>query len=244
MLLQAPDSMPKQSLQEQMYGFRGPSTAQRITLAILVGGTVVLAWWMLFFGGIGIAGAWIGKLWLPGGWLRRAAIASALTIYFLRILATEFVFLKRGISWNEVFTIAPWVLFNYMLFCIAGGTNRVPLGAPEAGGAFLFVFGSWMNSWSEYQRHVWKQRPENHGRLYTLGLFRYSRHPNYFGDLLSFSGICLLCGRWVTAVVPLLMLMGFVFVNVPVLDVHLRQHYGTEFDEYARKTHRLIPFLY
>jgi protein-S-isoprenylcysteine O-methyltransferase Ste14 len=47
-----------------------------------------------------------------------------------------------------------------------------------------------------------------------------------------------------TAVIPLLMLLGFVFVNVPVLDAHLHDHYGAEFDEYARRTRKLIPFLY
>ncbi len=188
------------------------------------------------------------KTWLPGDSFRRAALASALTsaltIYFLRVLATEFVFLKRGVSWSEVFTIAPWACFIYALLCLTGGTNRSPLAATAAVGALLFVFGSWMNSWAEYQRHVWKQRPENRGKLYTLGLFRYTRHPNYFGDLLSFSGICLLSGRWVAAVIPALMLMGFVFVNVPVLDAHLREHFGPAFDDYTRKTRKLIPFVY
>jgi steroid 5-alpha reductase family enzyme len=101
-----------------------------------------------------------------------------------------------------------------------------------------------MNSYAEYARSVWKQRPENRGRLYTAGLFQYSRHPNYLGDLLSFSGLCMISGAWVTAVIPLLMLAGFVFVNIPVLDGHLREHYSSAFDEYARHTRKLIPFVY
>jgi protein-S-isoprenylcysteine O-methyltransferase Ste14 len=48
----------------------------------------------------------------------------------------------------------------------------------------------------------------------------------------------------VTAVIPVLMLAGFVFVNIPVLDSHLHDHYGSAFDEYARRTRKLIPFLY
>jgi steroid 5-alpha reductase family enzyme len=108
----------------------------------------------------------------------------------------------------------------------------------------LFAAGSGMNSYAEYRRHAWKQRPENRGQLYTLSLFRISRHPNYLGDLLSFSGLCLLSGRWMTALIPVIMLMGFVFVNVPVLDAHLHDHYGAAFDEYARRTRKLIPFIY
>ena len=111
-------------------------------------------------------------------------------------------------------------------------------------GVILFLIGSWANSYAEYARHVWKARPENHGRLYTEGLFRYTRHPNYFGDLLSFSGLCLISGAWITALIPLIMLAGFVFVNVPMPDSHLRDHYGAAFDEYARRTRKLIPFLY
>jgi protein-S-isoprenylcysteine O-methyltransferase Ste14 len=37
---------------------------------------------------------------------------------------------------------------------------------------------------------------------------------------------------------------GFVFVNIPVLDAHLHDHYGSAFDEYAQRTRKLIPFVY
>jgi steroid 5-alpha reductase family enzyme len=166
------------------------------------------------------------------------------TIYYVRILFTEFVFLKRGVSWSEVFTIAPWLLIIVLLLGIAGGTNGTPLATAAAVGALLFVLGSWMNSYAEYARHVWKRRPENKGRLYTEGLFRYSRHPNYLGDLISFSGLGLISGAWVTAIVPAFMLAGFAFVNIPMLDAHLRDRYGAAFNEYARRTRKLIPFVY
>lgn len=131
-----------------------------------------------------------------------------------------------------------------MLLAAAGGTNSNALGAVGVVGAALFVVGSCVNSHAEYVRHLWKQRPENHGRLYTGGLFRYSRHPNYFGDLLSFSGLCLISGAWVTAVIPVMMLTGFVLVNVPALDSHLHEKYGVAFDECANRTRKLIPFVY
>jgi protein-S-isoprenylcysteine O-methyltransferase Ste14 len=227
-----------------MYGLTSASIAQRVTLACLLGACVVLAWWLLFGGGIGIAGAWFGWKWAAGNLGRRIALAAAFTIYFVRVLFTEFVFLKRGVSWTEVLTIAPWVFCIYVLLAFTGGTNATAFGAAASAGAICFVVGSWMNSYAEYQRHAWKRRPENRGKLYTAGLFRYSRHPNYLGDLISFSGLCLLTGHWFTAVVPALMICGFVFVNIPVLDAHLRQHYGQPFDDYARKTRKLIPFLY
>jgi steroid 5-alpha reductase family enzyme len=55
-------------------------------------------------------------------------------------------------------------------------------------------------------------------------LFRYSRQPNYLGDLISFSGLYLVSERWITIVIPSIMLAGFVFANIPLLDSHLHDH--------------------
>jgi steroid 5-alpha reductase family enzyme len=199
---------------------------------------------LLLGGGIDIAAGWFRWLGRPGNELRRIFLAAGFSIYYVRILFTGFVFLRRGVSWSEAFTVAGWLLGIILLLGIAGGTNPAAVGAIGVSGCLLFAAGSWLNSYAEYTRHVWKQRPENRGQLYTQGLFRYSRHPNYLGDLLSFSGLCLISGAWVTAAVPLLMLGGFLFVNIPLLDAHLHDHYGADFDEYARRTPRLIPFVY
>lgn len=215
-----------------------------MVLAASLACCAAVAWWLLFAGGVAVTGAWFGRQWIAGNFARRACIAVALSIYFVRVLFTEFVFLRRGVSWSEVFTIAPWAFCIYVLMALAGGTNRAPLGVVGVDGIALFVLGSWMNTYAEYQRHVWKQCPDHRGKLFTLGLFRMARHPNYLGDLISFSGLCLMSGRWFSAAIPALMLCGFVFVNVPVLDAHLREHYGAEFDEYARRTRKLIPFIY
>jgi protein-S-isoprenylcysteine O-methyltransferase Ste14 len=227
-----------------MYGATGPSRAQRVTLAALLGGCAGFAWWLLFDSGIGSIGVLFGRQWMAANTLRCAALGAAFAIYFVRVLFTEFVFLKRGMSWAEVFTIGPWVFVLYLFLGIAGGSNAAGFGGVAIAGAALFVIGSWTNSFAEYERHAWKKRPENKGKLYTLGLFRYSRHPNYLGDLISFSGICMMTGRWFTAIVPVLMLCGFVFVNVPALDEHLKEHYGPAFDEYALRARKLIPFVY
>ncbi|HUP05114.1 MAG TPA: DUF1295 domain-containing protein [Bryobacteraceae bacterium] len=237
-------ALDTRELQRGMYEHCGPSKAQRLTLAALAAVWLALAWWLLFGGGIAAVGAWSGQGWRPGDALRRACLAGGFTVYFVRILFTTFVFLKRGMSWGEVFTIAPWLLFLSLLVGIAGGRQAAPLAAAGMAGIALFLAGSWMNSYAEYARYVWRRRPENQRRLYTGSLFRWSRHPNYLGDLVSFSGLSLISGAWVTATIPALMLAGFVFANVPALDAHLREKYGVEFDEYAARTKRLIPFVY
>jgi protein-S-isoprenylcysteine O-methyltransferase Ste14 len=226
------------------YELRDSSMAQRMVLAGIVGGFVAAAWWMLLGSGIGIAGEWFGRIWTPGDPSRRDCLAVALSIYYIRLLFTEFVFLKRGVIWSEALTVAAWISCIYLLLTISGGTNSRVMGVATGVGVSLFVVGSWMNSYAEYTRHMWKRQPENRKRLYTLGLFRYSRHPNYLGDLISFSGLCLISGSWITVIIPAIMLVGFVFASIPMLDSHLRERYGLEFEEYARRTRKLIPFVY
>jgi protein-S-isoprenylcysteine O-methyltransferase Ste14 len=203
-----------------------------------------MTWWLLFGGGIATAGTWSGQQWSPGNEARRECLAVALSIYFARMLFTQLVFLRRSVSWNEAGMIIPWVLCIYVLISIAGGTNPARPVAALTAGAVLSVVGSWMNTYAEYSRYIWKQRSENRGRLYTLGLFRYTKHPNYLGDLISFSGLSLISGRWMAVLIPLIMLAGFVFANIPMLDSHLHDHYGIAFDEYAARTCKLIPFVY
>lgn len=227
-----------------IYAAYGSSTPQRIFITLVAVACVAAAWWVLF----GQALPWIDArfhlLWRPGDEARRLSLGIALSIYFLRLVFTQFVFLKRAVGWSEAWAIGPWIAAIFLALALADATNPAPFSAATVAGCVLFVFGSWMNSSAEYARHAWKTRPENRGRLYTAGLFRYSRHPNYLGDLISFSGLCLMAGRWPTFAIPLVMFAGFVFVNIPMLDSHLRRHYGSAFDDYARQTRKLIPFVY
>ena len=231
-------------LQRIMYELPTTSCIQRVGLAAAGAVSVALACWLLYGGGSRALESLLGWSSESGDPVRKACLAAALSIYYVRMLFTTFVFLKRGVGWSEVFTVAPWLVFIYLLLAFSGGRNPAPFGPAAAIGVALFVAGSWMNTQVEYARYQWKRRPENRGRLYTLGLFHYSRHPNYLGDLISFSGMCLISGAWITAVIPVLMLAGFVFVNIPVLDSHLHDRYGAAFDEYARRTRKLIPLLY
>lgn len=236
--------MQKRELQRSMYELPSDSRAPRLGVAGLGLGCVALAWWLLWAGGAESVASRLGWGWKAGDPVRKGCVAVALAIYYVRMLFTEFVFLRRGMGWSEASTIGPWLCVIFVFLAMEAAGNPHALGTAGVAGVFLFVLGSWMNSYSEYARHKWKKREENRGRLYTEGLFRYSRHPNYLGDLISFSGLCLMTGVWATAMIPVLMLAGFVFVNIPVLDSHLPEHYGSAFAEYATRTRKLIPFVY
>jgi protein-S-isoprenylcysteine O-methyltransferase Ste14 len=233
-----------QRLGTTMYGPRDPSLPPRIVLtAAHLAGVLVVAW-LLVGDGIPRLAHSLGVLWLPGDLLRRELLLICAVVYFLRLLLTVFVFLKRRVTWAETWTIVPWILAIHSSFALLGGTNTAPLGWRDWLALALYAAGSYLNTGSEWSRHLWKQRPENQGRLYTRGLFRLARHINYFGDLTLFSGYALLAGRIWAGIVPVLMLAGFVFVNIPALDSHLREKYAEDFEPYARRTKKLIPYVY
>ena len=111
-------------------------------------------------------------------------------------------------------------------------------------GIVLVVIGSFLNTYSELQRHWWKQKPSSKGHCYTEGLWKYSMHINYFGDSLLFTGWIMLTATFWMAWLPLLMTAGFVWFHIPSLDAYLADRYGEEFKAYAAKTKKLIPFVY
>jgi len=94
------------------------------------------------------------------------------------------------------------------------------------------------------QRKWWKKKPTSIGHCYTEGLFSYSMHINYFGDILLFSGWSLLTHSLIAFIFLLLMTLMFVFIHIPGLDSYLSQRYGSEFNDYSAKTKKLVPFVY
>jgi hypothetical protein len=119
-----------------IWGLRRPACCYHNSGWRMCGIGVVVALWR----GVGLVGAWFGRSWTPGDEARRLCLAVMLSIYFLRLLLTQFVFLKRAVGWGEAFMIVPWVLCIYLLLAIVGGRNSAPFGAVAGVGAGLFVF--------------------------------------------------------------------------------------------------------
>ena len=101
-----------------------------------------------------------------------------------------------------------------------------------------------INTKAEYDRYIWKLRPENKGRLYTEGLFRLSMHINYFGDIVLFTGFAMITNRLGVFIIPLFMTINFIFNIIPSLDRYLENKYKDEFRVYSDKTKKLIPKIY
>ena len=205
---------------------------------------VILVSALLMFADEWVADSWMASYKIDGDFTRQIILMICLSVYFLRLLLTAFVFLKRKMGWAE--TIIVSILMSLALFSFAkvGGSSELPLNALDYIGIFLFLGGSWINTYSEYTRYIWKKNDTNKGKLYTEGLFKYSMHINYFGDIVLFIGLALITQSFSLLVIPLIMTLNFVFFIIPGLDKYLAKKYGEEFIEYAGKTKKFIPMIY
>ena len=227
-----------------MYGEYGKSTGPKLLLTLLHGASLAIVYWLLFRGGLVALSLSTGRAFLPGAFSSRVLLFACAVVYFLRVLFGCWFLIRRTMRWGEAVGVGFFVFLVHIFFALLGGTNPHAPGAVASIGALLYGLGSYLNTGSEYMRREWKENPANHGHLYTGGLFRYSRHINYFGDETLFIGYALITDTGWALVVPAFMLVGFMFSNIPALDHYLARKYGDEFDAYAARTKKFIPFVY
>ena len=153
-------------------------------------------------------------------------------------------FLKRAIPLEEAISIPLAFSLYYIGFAFLGYANTSPIGWLDYLAVAIYLLGSYLNTGSEWQRDRWKKRPENKGKLYTVGLFSWSMHINYFGDLLWVTAYAIVTRNAWSILIVLFLFCFFAFFNIPKLDAYLAEKYGEQFDAYQKKTKRLIPFLY
>jgi len=188
--------------------------------------------------------SWLKPYKTDGNFTRQLILISCLLLYIFRLFITTFVFLKRKLAWGEAIIIAILMSLALFSFAFVGGSSHIAINALDYSGIILYLMGSWINTQSEYTRHIWKQNEQNKGKLYTDGLFKYSMHINYFGDLLLFIGLALITQSFSLLIIPLVMALNFVIYVIPSLDKYLENKYGDDFIEYASRTKKLIPGIY
>ncbi len=188
--------------------------------------------------------SWWAHYQIKGDFVRRIILLSCSIFYLLRLVLTMFVFLKRKMAWLEAILISilmPLILFAFVYI---GGNNNKSINIIDIMGMLLYVSGSFLNTYSEYKRHLWKKKPGNKGRLYTEGLFKYSMHINYFGDVVLFTGFAMITQTIHMLLIPFFMALNFAFFLIPTLDTYLEKKYGKEFRKYTIQTKKFIPLIY
>ncbi|WP_408010015.1 methyltransferase family protein [Pseudalkalibacillus sp. A8] len=221
-----------------MYGKRDQSLIQRWFIFILQCAFLVFAYWFLFLGG--------NKFFeLPlGDYHRRIMLFVFCIVIFIRMNFMIFYLLKRGITWGEALNVPLAFAIYYIGFSMLGGVIDKHLDFIDFIAVFIFLVGSFINTFSEVLRNQWKKDSRHRGKLYTEGLFKYSVHINYFGDWVWVSGFALLTRNIWSWIIPLILFLFFVFYNIPQHDKYLRQKYGETFKQYEKSTKRFIPFIF
>ena len=122
--------------------------------------------------------------------------------------------------------------------------SAAPVGPLDTLGAALAVFGIAYETLADAQLARFKSQPANAGAVMDRGLWRYSRHPNYFGEFCVWWGlyaIALGTGAWWTVVSPALMSMLLLKVSGVVLlekDIGMRR---PAYRHYVARTNAFFP---
>lgn len=112
-------------------------------------------------------------------------------------------------------------------------------------GIAVWLFGFFFEAVGDYQLSRFRAKAENRGKVLDRGVWRYTRHPNYFGDAAQWWGyylIAVAAGGWWSVFSPILMTFLLVRVSgAALLEKTLETRPG--YREYVERTSAFIPWL-
>lgn len=233
-----------------------------VSLAIRNASIVDIFWGLGF-----VIVTWATFALSPQGYLpRRQLIAVLVTVWGLRLALhigfrnwgkpEDFRYAKwrkeNGPRWPwlslfQVFLLQGVLMWIISAPLIAAQTSGFPviLTPLDMIGVFVWIVGWLFESIGDLQLVFFKANAANRGRLLTTGLWKYTRHPNYFGEAVVWWGyyvIALAAGAGWTIFSPILMTYLLIKVSgVAMLERTMKTKPG--YEEYMRKTSSFFPWL-
>ena len=130
----------------------------------------------------------------------------------------------------------------------------VPLGLQDFAGMVMMGVGLFMEVVADYQKTLFKAIKGNKNKFINTGLWRYSRHPNYFGEMLLWFGVYVVASAGMTDHVqkcvilmcPVFVCLLLIFVSgIKLLENASDERWATSqgYSEYKKTTPVLIPFI-
>lgn len=148
-------------------------------------------------------------------------------------------------SYLQVFMLQGLLLYLVSLPVIfINNSVSSSFGFIETIGILIWIFGFYFESTADRQLKDFIKNPANKGKLMDKGLWQYSRHPNYFGEVTQWWGLFVVAlsipSSLFTIIGPLTITFLILFVSgVPLLE---KKYAGRpDFEEYKRKTSIFIP---
>ncbi len=155
--------------------------------------------------------------------------------------------------WSSLFIVfglqgtVMWVVSLPLQAAHAWPSSRAPIGWLMGVGIAVWLTGFFFESVGDLQLAWFKSRAEHKGRVMDRGLWRYTRHPNYFGDFMIWWGHWLVSmsmsdpTTWWTIISPALMSFLLVRVSgVALLEKSMKQR-SPEYVAYIERTSAFFP---
>lgn len=221
----------------------------------------------IFWGSGFVIVNWIYFFLAPDGFMTRKLLISTLvTVWGLRLTLhillrnkgkpEDFRYQKwreeNGSSWwwrsfFKVFLlqgILLWIISAPLLLAHAGIKPQY-LTALDWLGVILWVIGFYFEAVGDLQLKRFLARPENKGKIMNQGVWRFTRHPNYFGDSAQWWGFYLIAasaGGWWTVFSPIMMTFLLVRVSgAALLEKSMSKKPG--YRQYMASTSGFIPWF-
>ncbi|CAI5489488.1 unnamed protein product [Closterium sp. Naga37s-1] len=204
---------------------------------------------------------------LSGTWyLRQVLVTSLVVIWGLRL---GLFLLFRILAWGEdhrfdqtrnnvlqfaifwVFqAVWVWVVSLPVTIVNATVTRNPPLGPVDALGCALWAAGVLLEGAADQQKLRFKADAANRGHWCDVGVWSWSRHPNYCGEILAWVGVLVVSSavlqgwQWVAVASPLFTATILLFLSgMPLLEESANKKFGQRADylQYRANTSPLIP---
>jgi len=144
-----------------------------------------------------------------------------------------------------------WVSFS-MATALVVMTSTTPVGVDifMVVGFVVWLFGFLLEVTADQQKRAFNANPANKGKFIRSGLWAWSRHPNYFGEIVLWIGVTLIAlpvlsgWQWATLISPLFITLLLTRLSgVPLLEKRADDEWGgqAEYEAYKAKTPVLIP---
>jgi len=144
-----------------------------------------------------------------------------------------------------------WVSFSLAAALAAiTSTTRAEFDAFAWIGGAVWLFGFGIEAVADRQKRAFRDDADNAGRYISTGLWAWSRHPNYFGEIVLWSGIALIAvpnlagWQWLTLVSPVFVYLLLTRISgIPLLERGADERWGGEpdYERYKRTTPVLFP---
>ena len=209
---------------------------------------------------------WVVVLLRPGPDARAFLLAGLVSVWAIRLGTFLFRRIQRAGADERFDEIKPsfarfltvwtlqglWVsLTQAAALAAITSTRQVEWDLFALIGSLIWLIGFGVEAIADQQKNQFRAVPENKGKFIDVGLWSWSRHPNYFGEITLWIGIAVIAmpvlrgWQWLTLISPLFVILLLTRISgIPMLEKRADEKWGgdPEYEAYKAHTSILIPW--